>query len=49
MDAVIMVLKKLISMITEKWPFLEKELGTMLDSFLENLPDLWHNCLKQCA
>ena len=49
MDALIMVLKKLVSMITEKWLFLEKELEAMLDSFLENLPDLWHNCLKQCA
>ena len=49
MDALIMILKKLVSMITEKWLFLEKELEAMLDSFLENLPDLWHNCLKQCA
>ena len=45
MDALIMVLKKLVSMITEKWISLEKELNAMLDSFLENLPDLWHNCL----
>ena len=44
-DALIMVLKKLVSMITEKWIPLEKELNAMLDSFLENLPDLWHNCL----
>ena len=35
MDALIMVLKKLVSMITEKWPFLEKELNAMLDSFLD--------------
>lgn len=49
MDALIMVLKKLVSMITEKWLFLEKELNAMLDSFLENLPDLWHNCLNRCA
>ena len=49
MDALIMVLKKLVSMITEKWLFLEKELNAMLDSFLENLPDLWPNCLKRCA
>ena len=34
MDALIMVLKKLVSMITEKWLFLEKELNAMLDSFL---------------
>ena len=49
MDALIMVLKKLVSMITEKWLFLEKELNAMLDSFLENLPDLWHKCLNRCA
>lgn len=47
MDALIMVLKKLVSMITEKWLFLEKQLNAMLDSFLENLPDLWHNCLNR--
>ena len=35
MDTLIMVLKKLVSMITEKWLFLEKELNAMLDSFLE--------------
>ncbi len=29
MDALIMVLKKLVSMITEKWLFLEKELNAM--------------------
>ena len=40
MDTLIMVLKKLVSMITEKWLFLEKELNAMLDSFLENLPKL---------
>ncbi len=49
MDALIMVLKKLVSMITEKWLFIEKELIAMLDSFLENLPDLWQSCLKRCA
>jgi hypothetical protein len=49
MDALIMVLKKLVSVITEKWLFLEKQLNAMLDSFLENLPDLWHNCLNRCA
>ncbi len=49
MEALIMVLKKLVSMITEKWLFLENELDAMLDSFLENLPDLWHKCLKRCA
>ncbi len=49
MDALIMVLKKLVSMITEKWLFLENELNAMLDSFLENLPDLWQSYLKRCA
>ena len=49
MDALIMVLKKLVSRITEKWLFIEKELIAMLDSFLENLPDLWQSCLKRCA
>ena len=49
MDALIMVLKKLVTMITEKWLFLEKELDAMLNSFLENLPDLWHSSLKRCA
>lgn len=49
MDALIMVLKKLVSMITEKWLFLEKELNAMLDSFLEKLPKLWHRCLERCA
>ena len=49
MDALIMVLKKLVSMITEKWLFLENEINAMLDSFLENLPDLWQSCLKRCA
>ena len=49
MDALIMVLKKLVSMITEKWLFLEKELNAMLDSFLKNLPKLWHICLERCA
>lgn len=49
MDALIMVLKKLVSMITEKWLFLENELNAMLDSFLENLPNLWQSCLKRCA
>lgn len=48
-DALIMVLKKLVSMITEKWLFLEKELNAMLDSFLENLPKLWHRRLELCA
>lgn len=49
MDALIMILKKLVSMITEKWLFLEKELNAMLDSLLENLPKLWHRCLERCA
>ena len=49
MDALIMLLKKLVSMITEKWLFLENELNTMLDFFLENLPHLWQRCLKRCA
>ena len=49
MDALIMVLKKLVSMITEKWIFLENELNVMLASFLENLSDLWHKCLDWCA
>ncbi|MDD6684182.1 MAG: hypothetical protein PUE47_00050 [Lachnospiraceae bacterium] len=49
MDALIMVLKKLVSMITEKWLFLEKELNSMLDSFLEKLPKLWYRCLERCA
>lgn len=49
MDALIMVLKKLVSMITEKWLFLEKELNAMLDSFLEKLPKLWYRCLERCA
>ena len=49
MDALIMVLKKLVSMITEKWLFIEKELIAMLDSFLENLSNVWHNCLNRCA
>ena len=29
--------------------FMEKELDEMLNSFLEKLPFLWHNCLKHCA
>jgi hypothetical protein len=49
MDALVMVLKKLVSMITEKWHFLENELNAMLDSFLKNLPNVWHNCLNRCA
>ena len=49
MDALIMVLKKLVSMITEKWLFLENELNAMQESFLENLPDLWQSCPKRCA
>ena len=49
MDAMVMVLKKLVSMITENWLFLENELNAMLDSFLENLPNVWHNCLNRCA
>ena len=49
MDALVMVLKKLVSMITEKWLFLENELNAMLDSFLQNLPNVWHNCLNRCA
>ena len=49
MDALIMVLKRLVSTITEKWLFLEDELNAILDSFLENLPNLWHRCLYRCA
>ena len=38
-----------VDQIKERILFMEKELDKMLDSFLKNLPNLWHNCLKQCA
>ena len=49
MDALIMFLEKLVSVIIEKVLFLEKELNVMLDSFIENLPDLCLKCLNRCA
>ena len=48
-DALLLILKKLISLIKERILFMETELDRMLDSFLEKLPVLWHACLKQCA
>ena len=49
MEALLLILKKFINQIKERILFMEKELDKMLDSFLEKLPNLWHNCLKQCA
>ena len=46
MDVLIVVLKKLVSMITEKWLPLENELNAMLDSFFENLSNVWQSCLN---
>ena len=48
-DALHLILKMLIEVIEERMIFMEKELDKMLDSFLENLPILWHKCLKQCT
>ena len=48
-DALALLLKKLMDAVKERVVFLEKELDCMLDSFLENLPSLWIMCLKQCA
>ena len=49
MDALIVVLKKLVSMITEKWLPLENDLNAMLDSFFENLSNVWQSCLNRDA
>lgn len=49
MDALLLILKKFIDRIKERILFMEKELDEMLNSFLEKLPLLWHNCLKHCA
>lgn len=49
MDALLLILKKFIDRIKERMLFMEKELDEMLNSFLEKLPFLWHNCLKHCA
>ena len=49
MEALLLVLKTFVDQIKERILFMEKELDKMLDSFLKNLPNLWHNCLKQCA
>ena len=49
MDALLLILKKFIDRIKERMLFMEKELDEMLNSFLEKLPLLWHNCLKHCA
>lgn len=38
-----------VDRIKERMLFMEKELDEMLNSFLEKLPLLWHNCLKHCA
>ena len=48
-DALHLILKMLVEVIKERMIFMEKELDKMLDSFLENLPILWHKCLKQCT
>lgn len=48
-DALHLILKMLVDVIKERMIFMEKELDEMLDSFLEDLPILWHKCLKQCA
>lgn len=48
MDALLLILKKFIDRIKERMLFMEKELDEMLNSFLEKLPLLWHNCLKHC-
>ena len=47
MEALLLVLKTFVDQIKERILFMEKELDKMLDSFLKNLPNLWHNCLKQ--
>ena len=49
MDALLLILKTFIDRIKERMLFMEKELDEMLNSFLEKLPLLWHNCLKHCA
>ena len=42
-----MVLKKIVSKITEKWLLHEKDLNVMLGSFLVNLTVLWHKQLPK--
>lgn len=49
MDALITVLINIVSMITEQWLFIEKELNAMFIFFLEKLPDLWRIYLKWCS
>ena len=46
MDALIVVLKKFVSMITENWLPLENELNAMLDPLFENLSNVWQSCLN---
>lgn len=48
-DALHLILKMLVDVIKQRTIFMEKELDEMLNSFLENLPVLWHKCLKQCT
>lgn len=48
-DALHLILKMLVDVIKQRTIFMEKELDDMLNSFLENLPILWHKCLKQCT
>lgn len=48
-DALHLILKMLVDVIKKRTIFMEKELDDMLNSFLENLPILWHKCLKQCT
>ena len=48
MDALLLILKKLIDKIKKRMLFMGKELDEMLEYFLDKLPILWHNCLRQC-
>ena len=48
MDALLLILKKLIDKIKKRMLFMGKELDEMLEYFLDKLPILWHNCLRRC-
>ena len=48
-SALILILKELIDAVKKRMLFMEKELDSMLEAFIENLPHLWNACLKQCV
>lgn len=48
-NALMLILKEFIDSVKKRMLLMEKELDDMLESFIENLSNLWNRCLKHCA